>query len=56
MRSLTSSFPGAFIPKLLSLPNIRKDILRSSNRFQFRPLSEKEREKQTHLLETSSAF
>lgn len=55
MRSLTSSAPGAVIPKLRSLPNVCEDILPSRNCFQFCPLSEKETEKQTHLLEMSSA-
>lgn len=54
MRSLTSSFPGSVILKLLSLPNSHEDMLPSRNGFQF-CLSEKESEKQTHLLEASSA-
>lgn len=51
MRSSTSGFPGAVIPKLLSLPNIQAGILPTGNHFQFHPLSAKQREKQMHLLE-----
>lgn len=45
MRSLTSSFPGAVIPKLVSLPNIHEDIFTEQNCFQFCPLAEKEERK-----------
>lgn len=56
MRSLTSSFPGAVIPKLVSLPNIHEDIFTEQNCFQFCPLTEKGGEKQACLSEASLAY